>query len=164
MQSYLASARDALAQASKLATEKAAEIAARQKSQAAEGNGQQLTSTAMPPEARVARFKSALLATKIDLAELRRLAYNGVPDKDGLRAITWKVGRRAALLLLGQQLQSFDAPAPCSARDAPPPPPPSSLAAAAGVLAARPIRVGRGAGQAEDAVPALLRGEPLCGC
>lgn len=37
------------------------------------------------------RFKQELLASRINLDELRRLAFQGIPDKDGLRAMTWKV-------------------------------------------------------------------------
>lgn len=40
---------------------------------------------------RVARFKAELLASRIDLPRLRALAFSGIPDRDGLRAITWKV-------------------------------------------------------------------------
>ena len=45
----------------------------------------------VPIEARVSRFKQELLASRINLDELRRLAFQGIPDKDGLRAMTWKV-------------------------------------------------------------------------
>jgi hypothetical protein len=45
----------------------------------------------VPVESRVSRFKQELLASRINLDELRRLAFQGIPDKDGLRAITWKV-------------------------------------------------------------------------
>jgi hypothetical protein len=45
----------------------------------------------VPIEARVSRFKQELLASRINLHELRRLAFQGIPDKDGLRAMTWKV-------------------------------------------------------------------------
>ncbi|KIY92764.1 hypothetical protein MNEG_15198, partial [Monoraphidium neglectum] len=40
---------------------------------------------------RVSRFKAELLASRIDLPRLRALAFGGIPDRDGLRAITWKV-------------------------------------------------------------------------
>jgi hypothetical protein len=42
-------------------------------------------------DARVARFKDELLATRVDLKRLRALSFNGIPDRDGLRAITWKL-------------------------------------------------------------------------
>lgn len=45
----------------------------------------------VPLEARVSRFKQELLASRINLDELRRLSFQGIPDKDGLRAMTWKV-------------------------------------------------------------------------
>jgi hypothetical protein len=45
----------------------------------------------VPIEARISRFKQELLASRINLDELRRLAFQGIPDKDGLRAMTWKV-------------------------------------------------------------------------
>lgn len=52
----------------------------------------------VPIETRISRFKQELLASRINLDELRRLAFQGIPDKDGLRAMTWKVRP-------GQQLQ-----------------------------------------------------------
>ncbi|WIA33086.1 hypothetical protein OEZ86_006240 [Tetradesmus obliquus] len=45
----------------------------------------------VPVESRISRFKQELLASRINLDELRRLAFQGIPDKDGLRAITWKL-------------------------------------------------------------------------
>lgn len=45
----------------------------------------------VPVEARVSKFKQELLASRINLEELRRLAFQGIPDKDGLRAMTYKV-------------------------------------------------------------------------
>jgi hypothetical protein len=45
----------------------------------------------IPIEARISRFKQELLASRINVDELRRLAFQGIPDKDGLRAMTWKV-------------------------------------------------------------------------
>lgn len=59
----------------------------------------------VPIEARISRFKQELLASRINLDELRRLAFQGIPDKDGLRAMTWKVcgqGRQSK-----QHLQSL---------------------------------------------------------
>lgn len=50
----------------------------------------------VPVEARVSRFKQELLASRINLPELRRLAFQGIPDRDGLRAITWKVRQLCA--------------------------------------------------------------------
>jgi hypothetical protein len=40
---------------------------------------------------RVAKFTEVLAAEYIDLTRLRTLAKDGVPDTDGLRALTWKV-------------------------------------------------------------------------
>lgn len=45
----------------------------------------------VPIELRVSQFKQELLASRINLDDLRRLAYQGIPDRDGLRAMTWKV-------------------------------------------------------------------------
>jgi hypothetical protein len=47
--------------------------------------------TIQPLDVRVARFRHELLSEHIDIAALKRLAFHGIPDKDGLRAITWKV-------------------------------------------------------------------------
>lgn len=57
----------------------------------------QQTSSAQSLESRVHDFKQVLLASKIDLTELRRLAFHGIPDKDGVRAITWKVRHHRAI-------------------------------------------------------------------
>jgi len=40
---------------------------------------------------RVAKFTEVLAAEVIDLSRLRALARDGVPDTDGLRALTWKL-------------------------------------------------------------------------
>ena len=40
---------------------------------------------------RAAAFKRELLGGRVDLARLRALAVGGVPDRDGLRALTWKL-------------------------------------------------------------------------
>eukprot|EP00878_Enallax_costatus_P018401 GHUV01019370.1.p1 GENE.GHUV01019370.1~~GHUV01019370.1.p1 ORF type:complete len:374 (+),score=126.28 GHUV01019370.1:171-1292(+) len=45
----------------------------------------------VPIELRVSQFKQELLASRINLDDLRRLAYQGIPDRDGLRAMTWKL-------------------------------------------------------------------------
>lgn len=42
---------------------------------------------------RVYRFKQELNASRINLHAVKRLAFHGIPDKDNLRAIVWKVGR-----------------------------------------------------------------------
>lgn len=41
---------------------------------------------------RAAAFRAELSADVIDLKRLRALAYGGVPDEKGLRAVVWKVG------------------------------------------------------------------------
>lgn len=56
----------------------------------------------VPVEARVSQFKQELLASRINLDELRRLAYQGIPDRDGLRAMTWKVWGFATADAIGQ--------------------------------------------------------------
>jgi hypothetical protein len=40
---------------------------------------------------RVRRFEDLLSAKKVDVKQLRGLAFNGIPDKAGLRAVAWKV-------------------------------------------------------------------------
>jgi hypothetical protein len=60
--------------------------------QASASPAQVPTRPTVPIEARISRFKQELLASRINLDELRRLAFQGIPDKDGLRAMTWKVG------------------------------------------------------------------------
>lgn len=42
-------------------------------------------------DARIGRFKSELKGSRINLDNLRRLAFNGIPDSGNLRAIVWKV-------------------------------------------------------------------------
>ncbi|KAK9818717.1 hypothetical protein WJX74_002076 [Apatococcus lobatus] len=42
-------------------------------------------------ESRVRTFKSTLQASSIDLQELKYLTNSGIPDRDGLRAIVWKI-------------------------------------------------------------------------
>lgn len=41
--------------------------------------------------ARIQRFKSELEAGNINMENLKRFSFSGIPDKDGMRAITWKV-------------------------------------------------------------------------
>lgn len=48
-------------------------------------------SAALPLAVRIGQFKDKLFANPIDLDALRKLAMHGIPDKDGLRAITWKL-------------------------------------------------------------------------
>lgn len=52
----------------------------------------------VPIESRISQFKQELLASRIDLDELRRLAFQGIPDRDGLRAMTWKVCQLVGLV------------------------------------------------------------------
>lgn len=40
---------------------------------------------------RLRRFEDVLRARKVDVRQLRRLAFHGIPDKDGMRATAWKV-------------------------------------------------------------------------
>ncbi|EIE25999.1 RabGAP/TBC protein [Coccomyxa subellipsoidea C-169] len=40
---------------------------------------------------RLRRFTDVLGTKKIDLRQLRRLAFHGIPDKDGMRATAWKL-------------------------------------------------------------------------
>lgn len=43
-------------------------------------------------DARLLQFQAELLASgSIDMANVRALAFDGVPDRDGMRAIIWKV-------------------------------------------------------------------------
>lgn len=42
-------------------------------------------------EARVIRFRQELKSNTINLADVRALAFEGVPDKGGLRPLVWKV-------------------------------------------------------------------------
>jgi hypothetical protein len=41
-------------------------------------------------ESRAALFRKQLAADKIALSELRALAYDGIPEEKGLRALVWK--------------------------------------------------------------------------
>jgi len=45
-------------------------------------------------EARIRRFREDLRGPRVDLANLRRMAVHGIPDRDGLRAVAWKVSHR----------------------------------------------------------------------
>lgn len=47
-------------------------------------------------EARVIRFRQELKSNTINLTDVRTLAFEGIPDKGGLRPLVWKVGRTAA--------------------------------------------------------------------
>lgn len=42
-------------------------------------------------EVRVRKFKTTLQASNVNLEELKRLTNSGIPDKDGIRALAWKV-------------------------------------------------------------------------
>ena len=42
-------------------------------------------------EARVIRFRQELKSNSINLTDVRTLAFEGVPDKGGLRPLVWKV-------------------------------------------------------------------------
>ncbi|KAK9835253.1 hypothetical protein WJX84_005521 [Apatococcus fuscideae] len=42
-------------------------------------------------EVRVRRFKSILEAPTVDVGALKRLTHTGIPDRDGLRALAWKI-------------------------------------------------------------------------
>jgi hypothetical protein len=108
------------------------------------GPGQAIQATgAQSVDARVAKFKRELLAETIDLAGLKRMACHGIPDKDGLRAITWKV--RAP----GRQVPATKQLAPASsARHGESCPP----AAAAGLPAAGHGVLGAEAGRQQEAV------------
>ncbi len=61
------------------------------------GNGRELssasssTSSALPVETRVMRFKQELAGSHINVYSLKRLAFNGIPDQGNLRATVWKV-------------------------------------------------------------------------
>lgn len=42
-------------------------------------------------DARVIRFRQELRSNKINLTDVSKLAYEGVPDKYGIRPLIWKV-------------------------------------------------------------------------
>lgn len=44
-------------------------------------------------EARVKRFQEELRKNSISMTNLQKLAYHGIPDREGLRPVVWKVGR-----------------------------------------------------------------------
>ena len=39
---------------------------------------------------RMRRFEDTLRDKRIDMRQLRRLSFHGIPDKDGLRSTIWK--------------------------------------------------------------------------
>ncbi len=47
---------------------------------------------------RLRRFEQELAASPISMKQLRRLAFHGIPEKEGLRATTWKVQAVVPLL------------------------------------------------------------------
>ena len=55
--------------------------------------GTQQTPSGSSPShrARLRCFEQELAASPISMKQLRRLAFHGIPEKDGLRATTWKV-------------------------------------------------------------------------
>ena len=56
------------------------------------GNHQQVPSGSSPSHRlRQRRFEEELAASTINLKQLRRMAFHGIPEKEGLRAATWKV-------------------------------------------------------------------------
>jgi hypothetical protein len=89
MQEYAKAARELINNVAKLTVRQASEQLAIQQLLPTSASPQARAS--IPVEARVSRFKQELLASRIDMVALRSLAFHGVPDKDGLRAITWKV-------------------------------------------------------------------------
>ncbi|GIL51493.1 hypothetical protein Vafri_7469 [Volvox africanus] len=50
-----------------------------------------LSSSVQTLEARIGRFKLELRGSRINLDNLKRLAYNGIPDSGNLRATVWKL-------------------------------------------------------------------------
>lgn len=91
VQNYAKVAKDLFSSVAKLAVTQATEQFASH--QLVQTSTSPNARASVPLESRVSRFKQQLLASRIDLHELRRLSMQGIPDKDGLRAITWKVGR-----------------------------------------------------------------------
>lgn len=57
--------------------------------------GQGLAWASTGHEARLQRFVAELRSNNISLDNLRSLAHSGIPDKKGLRALTWKVANNA---------------------------------------------------------------------
>ena len=56
------------------------------------GHHQQASSGSSPSHRlRQRRFEEELAAGTINLKQLRRMAFHGIPEKEGLRAATWKV-------------------------------------------------------------------------
>jgi hypothetical protein len=101
--SLLATATTAAARAKELAAQAAAQAAERALSPSSStadlpSAGTVETSTSLPPvqplEARVAQFQVELKGACINLHNLKRLAFNGIPDKGNLRATVWKVRAR----------------------------------------------------------------------
>jgi hypothetical protein len=91
VQNYAKAAKDLFSSVAKLAVTQATEqFASHQLAQTS--TSPSAWASSVPLESRVSRLKQQLLASRIDLHELRRLSMQGIPDKDGLRAITWKVG------------------------------------------------------------------------
>jgi hypothetical protein len=104
VQNYAKVAKDLFSSVAKLAVTQATEQFASH--QLVQTSTSPNARASVPLESRVSRFKQQLLASRIDLHELRRLSMQGIPDKDGLRAITWKVGAYLSASLPLLQLSS----------------------------------------------------------
>eukprot|EP00879_Flechtneria_rotunda_P005730 GHRR01006031.1.p1 GENE.GHRR01006031.1~~GHRR01006031.1.p1 ORF type:complete len:476 (+),score=176.35 GHRR01006031.1:122-1549(+) len=90
MQQYAAKAKELLDNVAKLTVrQEPVQRLAPQVLQASSST--QAPRPSVPVEVRVSQFKQELLASRINLDELRRLAFQGIPDKDGLRSMTWKL-------------------------------------------------------------------------
>lgn len=57
----------------------------------AAGSSVPLAPAPQSPELRIHRFKQELQASHINVEQLKRLAFHGVPDTQNLRATVWKV-------------------------------------------------------------------------
>eukprot|EP00798_Chlamydomonas_sp_ICE-L_P024704 gene24704-10340_t len=51
----------------------------------------QASSSAQPFEARVHRFQQELSASRVNIHAIKRLAFDGIPDHENLRATVWKL-------------------------------------------------------------------------
>ena len=58
-------------------------------------------------DARVIRFRQELKSNTINLVDVSKLAYEGVPDKYGLRPLVWKV-QVIVTERVSQKLQTWD--------------------------------------------------------
>ena len=55
---------------------------------------------------RMQRYEDALRDKRIDMRQLRRLSFHGIPDRDGLRSTVWKAHEALASFCMHRCIRS----------------------------------------------------------